>query len=357
MKLAFYINTLSGGGAERVVANLANFLSQDNETIVINSFKTENEYPLNNLIKHIYLDNNDYSSRLKKNVYRIKNLRKILKKEKVDVLISFMAEPNFRSCLACIGLKTKLIVSVRNDPTKEYSGILGKITGKVLMPTADGCVFQTEDAKRWFPKKLQKKSTIIYNAVNKTFFSSEYNGERRNIVTCGRLTEQKNHKLLIDSFNMIKEDCSDNLLIYGDGPLKDKLKNYLSDLKLNDRIFLMGRTENVITSIKDARIFVLSSNYEGMPNALMEAMALGIPCISTDCPCGGPRMIINNKENGLLVNCNNVDDLSSALKLLLADENLSKTIGKNAREAATRMFASDKIDLQWKNYIEGVFYE
>ena len=170
MVICFYINTLGLGGTERVVANLANHLSKNHSVIVINSFKVKNEYILDPCVKHIYIDTNEYRTKLFRNIHRISFLRRFLKTERPNVTISFMAEPNFRLMVAKIGLKSKTIVSVRNDPTREYSGFFGKIIAKLLLVRADGCVFQTKDAKKWFSQKLQNKSTIILNPVDKVFF-------------------------------------------------------------------------------------------------------------------------------------------------------------------------------------------
>lgn len=351
MKIAFYINVLSGGGAERVVANIANYLSETEEVHVINSYKTDGEYELKNSICHFYMDNNNYRNRLKKNFRRIRILRKYLKENKIDVLVSFMAEPNFRASIATIGLNTRLIVSIRNDPRKEYAGILGWFTAKLLMPLADGCVFQTNDAKQWFSKRLQKKSKIILNAVNPCFFSFNYKGKRKNIVTCGRLTEQKNHKLLIDAFAKIKNQVEDNLLIYGEGILREELENEIKILNLQDRVFLMGQTNDVASAIGSAKLFILSSDYEGMPNALMEAMTLGIPCISTDCPCGGPKMIIDDGVNGFLVSPNEVDELAMKIVYVLTITDLNR-ISFNAKVTAEQMFNISQINESWKEYIK-----
>ena len=355
MKILIYINILSDGGAERVAANLANYLSAFHEVHLINSFKTDDEYTLSPNVIHSYLDNNQYKSRLSKNIKRIKLLRKYLVENKIDVLLSFMAEPNFRSCLAVKGLKTRLIVSVRNDPEAEYRGRLGKYTAKHLMKKADGCVFQTEDAKKWFPVNLQQKSKIILNSVNPSFFEgSFYEGERQNIVSCGRLNRQKNYSLLIHAFNKIKDNTKENLIIYGDGPLKDQLQQEIKELGLENRILLAGRINDVPNTIRKAKLFVMSSDFEGMPNSLMEALTLGIPCISTDCPCGGPRTIIKDNENGFLVPVNDENALAEKMLFVLNNQARANEVGKNAYDQARTMFDAEAINNEWREYIESV---
>lgn len=196
MKILFYINVLSNGGAERVMANLANELSLENDVVLVNSFRTNNEYELNSSIKHIYLDDNSYKGFFEKNFARIKLLRKYLKKEKPDIAISFMAEPNFRLLLAKAFMGTKTIISIRNDPNKEYGNLLFKILAKSLFVTSNGIVFQTKEAKKWFPKMIQSRSRVIYNPVKQVFYDTKTNDNPENIVAVGRLSKQKNHKLL-----------------------------------------------------------------------------------------------------------------------------------------------------------------
>lgn len=354
-KILFYINTLKYGGAERVMTNLSSqFADKGFEVLFVTSYPSDGEYELNKKIKRYNLESGNYpSSKIKRNYIRIKRLRQICRIEKPDVLVAFMAEPNFRAIIATLGLKTKTVISVRNDPKKEYAGRLMNFVGKYILPMADGCVFQTEDAKKWFPKKLQNKSTIIFNAVKREFFEAKRNPVGGLVVTCGRLEVQKNHKLLIKAFsNVVRKIPNAKLLIYGDGSLKETLQQLIDNLGLYDSVKLMGQTSDVVGTLEMADVFVLPSLYEGMPNALMEAMAVGVPCISTDCPCGGSRMLLDGK-NGVLINNNNLDELSNALNNLLLDNNKKKTISIKCRETV-KEFNSDDIFFEWKEYIEKV---
>ena len=357
MKLLFYINILSGGGAERVVANLSNLFQADgNDVVLVNTYKTLNEYYVFNNVKRVYLEKkcNENKSRFIKNIKRIKALRKIIKTEKPDVVLSFMLEPNFRTILATRGLKVKTIISVRNDPKIIYSGKMGRWISKRLMPKADGCVFQTEEAKTFFPKKLQNKSTIILNAVKEEFFSIVRKPIEGNIISIGRLMPQKNYKLLIDAFNLIKnENPNTTLSIYGDGKIKEELLDYISLLNLQERVRLFGHVENVEQILSTADMFVLPSNFEGMPNVLMEALASGTPCISTDCPCGGPRYLIENNVNGLLVPVNNVEILARSMLSLLKDNSRKNKFSIEGKKKAAS-FKPDVIYLQWLNYIKEI---
>ncbi len=354
-KIMLYINAINGGGAERVMVNLAKCFSENGyETILVTSFRDTWEYPLVSTVKRLTLEETELKqSRIVRNFSRIKKLRNLCKIEKPDILISFMREPNFRAIIATRGLPIKTLVSVRNDPNREYTGKSGWIVGKILLPMADGCVFQTEDAQKWFPLKLQHKSRIIYNSVKKEFYQINRTPILGEIVTCGRLVEQKNHLLLIRAFDrVIKEYPEATLKIYGDGILKGNLQTEIIQLGLSDKVFLMGNTNDVVDVLKTADLFVLSSDYEGMPNALMEAMAVGVPCISTDCPCGGPKELFGTELQDQLTECRNIDMLAKTI-LEVLDKSNKGVVEKMKANA----FSPDRVNGEWLEYINTLTVE
>ena len=352
-KIMFYINAIHDGGAERVMVNLAKFFSEnDYDTVLVTSFRDTWEYPVATTVRRITLEESEVKqSRIKRNWSRIKKLRALCKTEKPDVLVSFMAEPNFRAIIATIGLPVKTIVSVRNDPNQEYRVKFGWFVGKILLPMADGCVFQTSEARRWFPRRLQKRSRIIYNAVKEEFYNVVREPTRGEIVTCGRLTEQKNQKMLIDAFAKVQRDYPfATLKIYGEGALRESLQKQIEDLHLEDKAFLMGATNNVVEALRTADLFVLSSDYEGMPNALMEAMAAGVPCISTDCPCGGPQELLNgNKE--FLSEVKDTEDMRNHIELMLIGKNEAKC--ESMKHLAMK-FTPNEVTQSWMRYIDSL---
>lgn len=352
----FYINAINGGGAARVILQLAHHFAEEGyKSILVTSFvDIDREYKVPENVIRYSLENEQLNeSKLVRNTSRIKKLRKICKEEKPIVLISFMAEPNFRALIATRGLDIKRIVSVRNDPKHEYKGIIGRFVGKFILPQADGCVFQTEEARLWFPEKLQKKSKVIFNDVVEEFFNvsrekSEY------IVTIGRLSKQKNHHFLIRSFARIASKYpNQELRIYGAGQLEESIRQQISNLGLDKQILLMGPTKNVAEVLGNAKMFVLSSDYEGMPNCLMEALAAGVPCISTDCPCGGPKMLIKSGENGILVPVGDEEAMANSIDRLLSDTQLSERIGVKARQDAYKFHPNRVFDM-WKKYVENI---
>lgn len=352
-KLLFYINAIHHGGAERVMVNLANEFSRKGyKVILVTSFRDKEEYTLDKTVCRESLEGTELvQSSLKKNISRTAKLRKICERERPDVVVSFMAEANFRAILATRLLGIRTVISVRNDPRREYPDFAYKAAAKILYPMASGYVFQTEDAKNHFSRSIRGKSKIILNHVDEKFYKTNYEGERKDIVTVGRLEKQKNHKLLMDSFAKISGDFpEDNLVIYGDGSLRKSLAEYAAALGLGKRIIFKGAAMGIQDKIKDAKLFVLSSDYEGLPNAVMEAMTLGIPAVSTDCPCGGPRLLINCGENGVLVPVGDADKMAEAMKSILADREFAGKLSRNAKKKSID-FAPEEVFREWEHYL------
>ena len=350
MKILFYIGSLEKGGAERVISNLANDFVKNNDIVMVTTIN-KIEYSLEKKVKHYSLDENVKLNALQ----RLKKLYKIIKDEKPNVIVSFLPEPSYRILLLRKFINIPIIVSVRNDPKREYSNFKRKILMKILYPLADGFVFQTEEAKEFFRKKIQNKSTIIPNPIKNEFLERKiYEGKKDNlIVSVGRLEKQKNHELLIEAFSDISKEISEyKLIIYGEGSLRKNLEEKIQNLNLQDKVFLPGTVDNIPEKIEKAKLFVMSSDYEGMPNALMEAMALGLVTISTDCPCGGPRFLIENEKNGYLVKINDKNGLAKSIKNVLKysrDEKIEE-ISHNARKTALTL-KEEKINKKWYKYI------
>ena len=352
MTIMFYINTIHTGGAERVITQLANhFAERGNHSILVTSYYDNNEYEVSSKVIRESLETKEVKTTvIKRNISRIVKLRNLCKSLKPSVLVSFMPEPCFRAIVSTLGLPIVNIVSVRNDPRVHYKGLVGLFLGKVIMPLANGCVFQTEEQQKWFPKSLQYKSKIIFNDVSSVFFSTDYYGGN-DIVSLGRLVPQKNHELLIRAFSLIANNHLEvNLRIYGKGELEDHLNKIIEDLNLKDRVFLEGITNDVSSILSKANMFILTSDYEGMPNSLMEALALGVPSICTDCPCGGPRMLIKNGVNGFLIPVGDLKATADAMNYILDNAEDAKIISRKAKEYS-KEYETKKIVDDWEDYI------
>ena len=267
-----------------------------------------------------------------------------------------MQEPNFRMLCATRGLGIPTVVSVRNDPRREYAGTVGKAVGRYLMPRAEGCVFQTKEAMSWFSPSLQNRSTVIPNPVGDRFFAvGPEREDSQLVVSIGRLEEQKNQALAIDAFGSIaRKYPKARFEIYGEGELRTALEARISESGLSDRIALRSKTTDVAGVLSKAAIFVLSSDFEGMPNALQEALATGVACVSTDCPCGGPRSLIENGKNGVLVPVGDEDALAHALDELLGDLSRRQALGQAAKKAAHELFSAQGVFDRWEDYLSNV---
>ena len=284
----------------------------------------------------------------------IRCLRSYIKNEAPDVVISFMGMANKRMLIATRRLNVAKIVSVRNDPNKEYgSTLLHKLIARYLFNKADCVVLQTTDAARYFGKKIRSKSNIILNPISDRFYKKSYDPNDKNIISVGRLEPQKNYKLLIEAFAIIAEDFPNhNLIIYGEGYQKDELARDIYRHNLEGRVFLPGNQNNVEDVLSKAKLFVLSSDYEGLPNALMEAMAVGVPVISTDCPCGGPKELTQGGKTGLLTDCGNSELLAEKIRnvLNMTTDQLLELSDKEKTRASE--FSLDVIMKQWETCIE-----
>lgn len=298
MKIMFVMMSMQKGGAERVIANLSNYMISNNEIVLIPMLNEKIQYKLNKKIKIRPINKKEEKrTKLRKilskiSILKLHKLKKIILDENPDVIITFLPEPSFKILtLKKLNKKIKqipVIVSVRNDPVIEYKNKIINFIMRKLYPLANGFVFQTEQAKEYFNSIVDCPNRIIVNPISKNFIKKRYEGDReKRIVTVGRLEPQKNHKLLINAFKEIYKKHPDYVLeIYGKGSLEKDLKKQVNELGLNSAIIFKGNSDSIEKDIYKARAFIMTSDYEGMPNSLLEALALGVPCISTDCPCG-----------------------------------------------------------------------
>lgn len=354
MKILFAIDTLGKGGAERVITNLANYFIKDseNEVSILTLRNVNIAYELNDKIRVINTENSK-KNKISREIKCISSIKKVILEDNPDIIVSFLPAMTYRLMIANYKCHKKVIISVRNDPKVEYRNIIKKLLMKILYAKANGFVFQTEEAKEYFSKEIQSKATIIPNPINEKFMGEPFEGKRKKeIVSVGRLEKQKNHELLIKAFSKISNEYKDfKLVIYGEGKERENLEKLISQLNMKNRIFLPGKTDNIKEKIYDTSLFVLSSDYEGMPNALMEAMALGLPVISTDCPCGGPKFLIENKQNGILVPVNDEKKLKEEIENVLKDKELERKLSSNANKICIELNPIE-INKKWEKYIK-----
>ena len=344
------------GGAQRQMLMLANELAnRNNEVHLLLIAGNDIRYTLSDkVIVH------DLTEADKKSIHPIIGRYKAIKRMYKEIVPEVTIHYNFQSVYVSAMMKKsitgKIIYSERGDPgDAEYTGLLGMVR-RLVLPRVDGFVFQTKVARDYFGEAIKRKSTVIHNsvAINCSYDLTHDIERERRIVGVGRLHEQKNFPLLINAFAHIAKQFPDyKLEIYGEGPLRNELQKLIDANELHDRAVLMGARKDIHDCIYNASLFVLSSDYEGMPNALIEAMTLGLPCISTDWRPGAVHELIEEGKNGIVVPTGNVELLVDRICYILKDMNMADKIGREAKRFG-ETHTHQKIFDMWNKFICGL---
>lgn len=351
MKIMFVTPGMKFGGAERVMSILLKEFADLGHDVFLH-IMDEDKVIAYELDEKIHIS---FSKAARFNSF--KNIRAFLKELKSrvdnvnpDIIVSFFNNTLAFSWWVSRKNKIPLIFSERNDPNNNINGIKSKFFQKIALKKSNHIVFQTSGAQNCYNKKVQKKSTVIANPFSVLNMPDSVKDERtKRIVSVGRLNPQKNQKILIKAFSNISNKFPDHILqIYGEGELRAQLEDLIKENNLQDKVFLPGASKQVLKDINDAQVFAFSSDFEGMPNALIEAMALGLPCISTDCSPGGAREFIKNYENGILVPCNDVDEMIKAIEFMLENQEKAQQMGNNAKHIVKDL-APNIIAEKWIN--------
>ncbi|MCF3942623.1 glycosyltransferase [Oceanobacillus alkalisoli] len=349
-KITFILGSMAGGGAERVISNLTEYYHNQSVNIEILTLLNDRlDYELPKGVKINYLSAKN-SSGVFRPIAWLWKIRRYVKSEQPDVIVSFFAKINILVLFALLRSDIPVFVSERNDPNADNRGLIVKYLTFILYPLSTGIIFQTKHAKDCFPKHIQRKSTIIANPINIKFDFTKKKTLNNTIISVGKLMEQKNHKLLINAFSLIAEKYPVyKLCIYGEGELREELKELIIEKKLENRVFLMGRTKDVFHVVYNADMFILSSNYEGLSNALLEAMMLETPVISTN--CAGSNELIEHGMNGILVNINDLESLALAIEDIINNYDDAVTRATIAKKQVLN-FSSDNICEKWDDFLK-----
>ncbi|MBV7268143.1 glycosyltransferase family 4 protein [Winogradskyella luteola] len=354
--IGFVVGTLSSGGAERVISTLSNSLIERFDVTIITFSKSTPFYTLDNRVKVVHCRENIEKPKsaldsLKLNYSLTKRISKISKQEGVDILIGFITSANILTVLAAKLNGIPSIISERNNPLVEDVPKLWEILRKFVYPKADSLVLQTKGIKKLYEKKIRpNKITILPNPISSDLskLRNVDTKQEKIILSVGRLDKNKCHDELITAFHTINpKDWKAKII--GDGNKKQELTKLIKQYNLSDRIEIISKVKDIDRYYNEASIFVFTSKTEGFPNALLEAMHFGLPCISTDCNFG-PSDLIKDGKNGFLIPVNDQQALTAKLSQLINGEELQTKFSHNAKQT-TEAYTSEKVVAQWEALI------
>lgn len=353
MKITIFANGVSYGGAEHVACNLANyFVAQGYEIDLLTMADELPTYELTGRANRIPLIYKKERKGFFYNLWkRLDRLNGYIQKTDTDCYIAFC----WVAVLALLRRKKELgvpvILSERTNPFAYPSWL--QLLLKIYSARADFFVFQTSGQKDFYRKYLNRRNFArIPNAVETGHAVSTWEERGNVVVAAGRLHKVKNFAMLIAAFaKSAGNNRNYRLVIYGEGKEQEHLERQIEKLHLEKRILLAGYSKDLAHAISHAKIFAMASDYEGMPNALLEAMSVGLACIATDCPTGGPRNLITNGENGILTAVGDMEKMSEALSFLMEHDDIARKYAYKAAEVRKK-YSPDIVYRKWEKAID-----
>ena len=355
LRYLFITRTLTGGGAERFVATFASFMADQGYDVHVLTYEiSEKEYPLSSNVKRYVMPFVEDSAKGK--FLRMYRMLQALTTIKPDVLIPFIDSVVYCTYLVNLLLRKKFVFTVRNSPWQVADGRLSKRIAK----TADAIMLQNMEQAEFFPESYRDRIYIVPNPVAEKFQlcrKEQYAQQLTKIVAVGRLHPQKNFPLLISAVKELRPGYPDiRLQIYGEGEERKTLEDLIGKWELSDVCKLMGRTSGVEDVLKAADLFVLSSDYEGMPNALIEALATGVPCISSDCRTG-PKSLLKDGQTGLLFRTGDLGSLTEKMAWALQHPAEMNRMGKQARDDVMNTYKIENTLSSFIKMMDGIYGE
>ena len=352
-KLIISCATLAQGGASRVCANLSYPLCDTyDEVILVTWADVPQFYEYDHRATWYNLTKEAGGASDSK---KMRWFRQLVKRERPDLILSFLEPFNIRVLLCTLGLGVKTIVAERNDPHGVNKYWIMDQFEKLIYRLADRILVQTETVRRFFDGALAERTHIIYNPVNlpKEMVGKALGTEKKKrIVSVARLMPQKNHDILIKAFAKFSKNHPDyTLTIYGDGPQGEELKQLAVSLWVGDKVYIPGASKTIHEDILDAEMMCLVSQREGMSNAMIEAMCLGLPCICTK--VSGAIDLIKDGENGLLVNICDIDGLVERMNFIADNPKKANEIGQKASELY-KILNKENINKEWIDFLKSV---
>jgi len=370
MKIMMLVSSMGSGGAERVASTLMNAWAKRGDSVeLVATFSGRGTcfYKLADEVRLVYLADHvgKRRSRLGGYLARYRALRRLISQSRPDVVISFLTNVNVAAILANVGLHVPAVVCEHNNPAVDGRSMLWRFAPRLTYPFADAVTVLTESAVAPFKRMVPgvQKPFVVPNPLPDEIFAmakpavlptltqgAENTGPdvgRKRLVAVGRLHAQKQFNLLIEAFAALADSFTDwDLWIWGEGPERARLEALVSRLNLSGRIFLPGKTASPWSEMTASDVFAMSSKYEGLPMALMEAMALGIASIAFDCP-SGPREIMRDGRDGMLIPPDDVQSFTEGLSRLFGDGDLRMHLGQSAARSIKERYSIECVLDQW----------
>ena len=343
---------LTNGGAERVTTEIALEWEKEGYDVTFIQLAPSmyaNQYNISKGMKFIDLEY--HKNKVIRYFIWIYSLITIMKKMPETTFVGFVLQSHFVLGIASLFTSNRIILSLRSDPQNTCNTFLLRYLRNFSLGHADLCVFQTKDAMNFFSKAIRDKGVIIPNPINGSL-PVVYGGKReKKIISACRLDRQKNIPMMILAFKKLQAFYPEyKLYIYGRGPLENEIRQLIKRENLEGKVFLPGFSDNIYDEMNKSAMFVLSSDYEGISNSMLESLAMGLPSVVTDCPAGGARMVIENNVNGILVPVGDVQAMFEGMKKILEDESFAKMLSKNAVKIRNK-YPVEKIAQMWLDVI------
>lgn len=357
-KVTLVIHALNTGGSERAICALANhWAEQGREVTLITLDSAETDaFPLHSHVRRVGLglmrESKSLPQALANNIRRLRRLRRAIREAGARQVISFTDRMNVLTLIACYGGPWDVIIAERSNPRRQWMGRVWEFLRRRVYPRCQAIVVQTESvacqAKSWVGSR---PVVVIPNGVQQPAVLRSPETRDRRIVAMGRLSPEKGFDLLLEAFAQAAPSHPGWWLqILGEGGQRRELEGRIQSLQLGARVQLTGWTAEPEPILQQAAVFVLSSRYEGFPNALLEAMASGLACISFACD-NGPAEIIRDGVDGLLVPAEDVTALAQALNTLMADEATRLRLAQEATTVVAR-FSPESCYERWDHVVE-----
>lgn len=351
MKVLIIVNDLKNGGVERVLSVLANYLAEKNYDVHMLAIASDRvSYPLSDKVTYEYVPIMGIYKRVSilKEFGIMKSLYGEIKRINPDYFIGFDDSIIIRTVPAAWLLRKKIVVSERIDPS--IYGLPMRIVRQIAYDMSNHVVFQTPDARAFFPKRTQKKSVVIPNPLSENLpFRKEISN--KDIIMACRLRSQKNVSLAIRAFSQFYKNHNDyRLVVYGEGDELEMLIGLSRQLGVEKAVVFPGHVSDIHEKMRECAMYLSSSDYEGISNSMLEALAIGAPSVCTDCPVGGARMFINNKVNGILVPVGDESGIANAMAEIADNKEFAMSLSKESIKIRD-ILCVDNICPQWERLL------